>query len=252
MNLKTIACNVFFREICHVAARSINKIDVEFLSRGLHDIETKDMAARLQEAIDASSDPALGYNYILLGYALCNNAAVGLKARTVPLVIPKAHDCITVFMGSRQKYSDYFNANPGVYFHTAGWIERSETTDELKRQSIQRKSGMDLSYEELVREYGEDNAQYLCETLCDPAHNYSRFAFIEMGMDSDGRFEDFSRNEARTNGWEFEKIKGDLSLLQRFMDGKWDKNEFLIVQPGQSIVASYDDSVLKVTPTKPE
>jgi hypothetical protein len=35
--LKIIACEIAFREICHVAARSPNLLDLDFLTQGLHD-----------------------------------------------------------------------------------------------------------------------------------------------------------------------------------------------------------------------
>jgi len=64
------------------------------------------------------------YSWIILGYALCNNGIVGLTGRRFSLIVPRAHDCITVFMGSRKRYQDYFFANTGTYFHTTGWLER--------------------------------------------------------------------------------------------------------------------------------
>ena len=59
------------------------------------------MQERLQDAV-IRSDKA-GYEAILFGYALCGNGLLGLTAFTVPLVIPRAHDCITLLLGSRQQ-----------------------------------------------------------------------------------------------------------------------------------------------------
>ena len=38
MQLKLIACEIFYREMCAAVARSPNQVDVEFLPKGLHDI----------------------------------------------------------------------------------------------------------------------------------------------------------------------------------------------------------------------
>jgi hypothetical protein len=60
------------------------------------------MSARIQESIDRV-DPAR-HEAVLLGYGLCNNGVVGLHA-PVPLVISRAHDCITLLLGSRERYN---------------------------------------------------------------------------------------------------------------------------------------------------
>lgn len=51
MRLKLISCEIFYREMCAVLARSRNQVDVEFLSEGLHDIGAASMCARLQQAV---------------------------------------------------------------------------------------------------------------------------------------------------------------------------------------------------------
>ncbi len=246
MYLKMIACDILHRECCQIIANSVNKIDLEFLTKGLHDLESSEMAARLQKIIDAAAAAEQDYEYILLTYALCNNGVVGVRARTKPLVIPKAHDCITMFLGSRKRYQDYFDANPGSYFLTSGWIERDESSEDVKQLSIQHKTGMDMSYEEMVEKFGEENAQYLFETLGGggQVNNYTRFTYIPMGLKIDNQFEEIARKRAEEKGWDFDMVPGDISLLQRFADGEWDSGEFLIVPPGKEIAASYEEDVL--------
>jgi len=124
-----------------VRPRSTNKVDLEFLSQGLHDIGAAGMQQRMQDAIDAVSDE---YDAIALGYGLCNNGLMNVEARKLPLVIPLAHDCITPISGSRDNYLREFDKEPGTYFKTSGWIERNDSPEELNQISIQRKSGMDF------------------------------------------------------------------------------------------------------------
>ena len=179
LRIKVISCDVFRREIYALAAHSPHTIDVDFLTKCLHDIGSGPMRDRLQEAVDQTPE---GYDAILLAYGLCNNGLVGVTARSAPLVLPRSHDCIGIFMGSRHKYSDYFYANPGVYFQTTGWIERGEAGGDLIQISISHQNGMDMQYNDLVAKYGEDNAQYLYETLCHHTRNYRQLAFIEMDL----------------------------------------------------------------------
>lgn len=246
MRLKLIACEILFRELCHCAARSTNQIDIEFLPKGLHDIGAAGMSARLREAIGAVDTSR--YEAVLLGYALCSNGLVGLEAQSIPLVVPRAHDCITLFLGDRQRYLDYFQSHPGVYFSTTGWLERGHDLQQHGPESIATQSGMLQSYEELVEKYGEDNAKFLYEQLCDMTRNYSGFTFIETGVEPDDRFERQTRDDAAQRGWKFEKVRGDLSLLQSLVDGPWDADRFLVVPPGKRIAASFNDGVLKCEP----
>ena len=95
-------------------------MDATFLPAGLHDTGAKSMRQRIQQEIDAAN--VSDYDNIVLGYALCGMGVAGLKAPAIPLVVPRAHDCITLLMGSREKYhSDYFKANTGVYFRSVAW-----------------------------------------------------------------------------------------------------------------------------------
>lgn len=240
MRLKLIACEILYRELCAALARSVNQVDVEFLPKGLHDIGQAGMSARLAEAVAAVDESQ--YEAVLFGYALCSNGLVGLTARGIPLVIPRAHDCITLFMGSKERYLDYFQSHPGVYFKTSGWIERGETLE----QSVREKTGMLQTYEEYVEKYGEDNARFLYEQLGNRTHNYSGITFIEMGIEPDDRFEHRAQQQATERGWKFEKVPGDMTLLQRLLDGPWDADRFLVVPPGGHVAASFDEKIIKV------
>ena len=242
MRLKLISCEVFQREIQAAVAASPNEVEVEFLSMGLHEIGCALMRQHLQEAIDRV--PRDGFEAVLMGYGLCSNGLVGLQARSLPLVVPRAHDCITLLMGSKERYLQYFNDHPGVYFKSSGWIEHSTSDTEMKQFSIAEQHGMYADYNQLVEKYGEDNAKYLFEELCQHARNYRQFTFIEMGVEPDDRFEKHSRDEAAQRGWNYEKIAGDLGLIQRLVDGDWRENEFLVVNPGWQVAARYDENII--------
>jgi hypothetical protein len=152
-------------------------IDPVFMGKGLHNLCDGKMRELLQAEIDKVD--AGQYEGILLGYGLCNNGTRDLHA-SIPLIIPKAHDCITILLGSKEKYRDFFNKNPGTYYLSPGWIERN--TDRYEgEQSIPQQLGL-ATYEEYVAKYGEEDAQYIMETLGGGLQQYSKLAYIDTGI----------------------------------------------------------------------
>ena len=234
MKLKLISCEILYREICFLVARSRNQIDVEFLPKGLHDLGAPKMLHELQRVSGRGrSGPVLGHSPRLRAVRHGNRR---IEAPQVPIVVPRAHDCITLFLGSKERYLDYFHNHPGVYFRTTGWIERGENLVQLAGNvSIHEQLGGQMSYEDMIAKYGEENARYIWDQLADYTKYYSQLTFIETGIEPDGSFEETARKEAERRAWSFEKITGNLSLLERLIQGQWDESDFLVVPPGSRI-----------------
>ena len=239
MRYKLISCEVLYREMCDAVARSAHIVDVEFHSKGLHDLGMKPMREALQKAVDAV-DGSL-YDAVLLGYALCGNGLNGLRARNVPLVLPRAHDCIALLFGSRQKYQVFFDETPGVYFRSTGWLERGEALEQVTQFTV----GMASTLEALIEKYGEDNGRYLFEELHRYRKSYRQLTYIETGIESSDQFERRAKEEAERRGWAFTKVQGDLRLFRQLTSGEWDETDFLVVPPGFEIEATYDDGVVR-------
>ncbi len=236
MRVKLLACEVFFREVCHLAAQSPTTCDLEFLPKGLHDLGAERMLARLQERVDAAPE---GYDAIALAYGICNNGVVGLTARSTRLVIPKAHDCMTLFMGDRKRYREYFESNPGTYYRTSGWFEHASSGG-AGEDTVPQRLGLFQDHKKLVEQYGEENAQYIMETMGNSTANYSRLTFINMGLPRDPVFREMARAEAVKHGWTFDELKGSLELLRGLIDGEWD-DRFVTVEPGCALRPVYSD-----------
>ncbi len=227
--LKLLACEIFYRELTRVLSDSPNIIDAEFLRKGLHDVGTEKMAATLQEAVNDCNKYV--YDYILLGYGRCNNGVVGLHANEIPLVIPRAHDCITLFFGSRSAYDRFFEEHPGTYFRTTGWMERDGYDDD----SLMHQMGMEMPYEQMVEKYGKENADYLRESLGGWQQEYKALAYIELGYAVDQAYIEQARREAAEKGWEFIKLQGNMRLFAQLVAGNWPEEDFLIVNPGEYV-----------------
>jgi hypothetical protein len=240
MRLKLIGCEVLFREMCHACAHSQHQVDVEFLPKGLHDLGGKPMAAKIQEAVDRTPEGV--YQAILLGYGLCGNGLEGLTARHTRLVLPRAHDCIALLLGSHERYQAYFADNPGTFYRSTGWLERGQGLQQLTHHT----TGFDESLETLIGKYGEDNGRYLYEEMTRYRAQYRKLTFIETGLEADGKFIAEAAAEAKEKGWSFERMLGDLAWLGRMVEGEWTEAEFVVAEPGQRIAASYDNRVMKV------
>ncbi len=238
---KVIACEIVFREVCLLAAHSRNIIDPVFLRKGLHDLPTDKMLAELQGQIDAVD--VSRYDAILLGYGRCNDGVAGLRAPAVPLVIPRAHDCITLFLGSKERYRAYFDSHPGTFFRTSGWIERDFVCED---EGVMRRLGLDRTREEYVAEYGQDNADYIMQLLEAWEENYERLTFIETGVARALDYAERTRAEAEQKDWQYDQAVGDLGLLRRWLDGEWDEACFAVVPPGHVITVRNDECILDV------
>ena len=222
-----VTCKVLQREAYLCASRSRNIVDVEPMPQGLHNDPDK-LREEVQRAVQITSDvQGRPYDAIVVGYALCSNGIVGVTAE-IPTIIPRGHDCITLILGSKERYKDYFNANRGIYWYSAGWIETTTQPGKERYESALAK------YRE---KYGEDNAEYLMEMEQSWMREYSKATYIDWDFEGASEYRNFTKKCAEYLGWSFDELKGDQSLLQHLVDGEWDHDSFLVLKPGQTVVA---------------
>ena len=243
-----IACEVFHREFCRLAAEAPAVVDLHFLPQGLHDIESTDMARRVQTSIDAADGK--DYDAVLLGYALCNNGIVGVEARSCPLIVPRAHDCITLFLGSRERYREMFDGRPGTYYLTTGWLERDASGPDGAGQPKMSLMGLDRTPEEYIRAYGEENARFIMEMMTGGLQYYTDLVYIDMGEGDRLGHVSLARTRADERGWSFRTVSGSWDLLASLVTGVWDEKQFLTVPPGHRIIARYDDGIIAAEPAE--
>ena len=243
--LLAIGCEVFCREAAAAIAQSPCIVDIEYMPKSLHDIGEGPMSARLQSHIDlalASRPREVWPDAIVLLYGLCNNGVRGLHA-PVPIVIPRAHDCITLLLGSRTRYDQHFHANPGTFYRSPGWIERDSDPD-ANPASVTSRLGITHDYAKLVEKYGEDNARYLMETMGDWLKHYHHLCLIDTGVGPREIYRKICADQIKDKNWVYEEIAGDTVLITKLLSGDWDQQDFLILPPGQKIAASNDADVI--------
>lgn len=227
MRFKFIACKVMQREVYLCASQSKNIIDIVQMTQGLHDIPDilrSEVQKELHKTADASGKP---YDAILLGYCLCSNGICGLHSN-IPIVVTRGHDCMTLLLGSRHRYQDYFDTHKGIYWYSVGWIEHCH-------ELMPSKERHEKLLTEYTTKYGHENAKYLMETEQTWIAEYKRAVFIDWGLPGTSEAKDYTKQCADYLGWEYDEINGSDNLMQRLVDGDWNDNDFLVVQPGQTI-----------------
>jgi hypothetical protein len=110
--------------------------------------------------------------------------------------------------------------------------------------------GLDRSYEDFVNQYGQENARYIMETLAlsRDANTDDRVIYIDVPETSREEYASLCRENAEKDGRKFIRVEGDIRLICRLVEGSWDEEEFLIVEPGQKTRAVYDwEQIIQVS-----
>jgi len=244
LKLKIIACDVLNREISYLASQSKNYVDVTFLNQGLHNTPDK-----LREMVQAEVDKANGefpynyyntcpnYDYIIVGYGLCSNGIVGITSKNIPMIIPRAHDCLTLLMGSKEKYKSNFEKYPGTFWFSSGWIERGWQPSELKYAALLK---------DYTQRYGEDNAEYLMEMEQNSLKDYKNAGFINWDcFQNNEYYRSVTKDSAMFFNWDFLEIEGSSCLLGNIINGEFHDSEVLVVPPMRVVNASYGDDIIR-------
>jgi hypothetical protein len=92
-----------------------------------------------------------------------------------------------------------------------------------------------------VEKYGEEDAEYLMETLGDPLKDYRMITFVNDGVGDVEEARSKAQEIAAARSWEFEEFPGSADLLRRFLDGDWDSADFLVTPPGSVIQRSFSE-----------
>jgi len=179
---------------------------------GLH-IKPDKLRTTLQAAIDEVSGQ---FETIILGYGLCSQAVVGIRANGCSLVVPRVDDCIAIFLGSKEAYKQQSQKEPGTYYLTKGWIEVGDTPFS--------------EHERMVERFGREKADYIYQVMMG---NYKRLALINTGQYELEKFRDYTKNTAAKFNLAYDEIPGSDALVRKMLYGPWDE-EFVVLEPGET------------------
>jgi hypothetical protein len=240
MRFVVLACEALARGVYAMAAETPHTVSVQLLQQGLHN-QPKNLRRVLQAQIDAIEPGA--WDAILLAYGLCGRSTDGLAARHTPLVIPRAHDCITIYLGSKERYQKEFDRHPGTYWYSVDYMERADPDASVALGS----AGLDeieTQYEKYVEKYGQATADMLMDEMRKWSQHYTRAVFIDTGQGDSERYAAMAQEKAEREGWIYERMNSNRRLLEMLLRGNWPEAEFLTVAPGHKIGQSYDDDII--------
>lgn len=193
-------------------------IPMTFLGYELH-TRPKDMCPAIQARLDSLPAPSV----VLLGYGLCGNGVVGVRAGEHILVIPRTHDCIAIFLGSFRAYEERFRKDPGTFYLNKGWLESGD--------------GPLFDYQQYVRDYGEETANDLIDMLY---RHYRRLCYVAFDDEELTRYkaqiDEVAVFSERRLNMRFEVVRGNDALVSELarMPARLDAGteEFVVIPPG--------------------
>lgn len=238
--IAVLACSVFEREFALLAAGAGHIAEVRWFDIGLHDNPDR-LRATLQEQVDAI-DARTDIEAIVLAYGLCGRGTAGLRAAQHRLVIPRAHDCITVFMGSKEDYTAHQRRCPACYYYTPGWnrARRVPGPDRVEKMRA-----------EFAAKFEPDDAEFLLESERAQWALHDTATYIDLGTTDAAAEAEYARACADSLGWKFEHIRGDPALLRDLLWGRWDAERFQVVEPGMQLGHAADERIMRSEQVKP-
>ncbi len=209
-----IACKVMEPEITTLT-RDVDYIQAIYLESSLHDTPDK-MPDLIREKIDQAESYA---SQIVLGYGLCSNGVVGLTAPSQGLIIPRVHDCISLFLGSGELYQEMFSQNPGTYYLTPGWLaERSDPLGYMEKSYVPR--------------MGREMAEW---GLKEELKHYTHITLINSEITDMEPLREIARQNAEFLDMAFEEVTGSTRYFSKILFGPYADGEFIVLKPGETM-----------------
>lgn len=214
-----IACKVFQSLVEKYLPADLAK-QIIFNDYGLHRVPSK-LTWSVQEEIDAIEEPSL----VMLGYGLCGNGLNGIQSREHTLLIPRTDDCIAILLGSYKTYIREFDATPGTYYLTKGWLESGSNPLQ--------------EYQEYVEKYGEKEASWIMDQQY---QHYERLAFVAHNQEDLEKYRPQAQEVAEyCKRWNmrYEEILGSDIYVRRLIEIASSPNntdsDFVVIPPGGEV-----------------
>jgi RNA binding exosome subunit len=208
-------------------------------------VEPETLRVLIQEKLIETEQSRRVYDAVILGFGLCGNAVIGLSC-SIQMVIPRAHDCCTLFMGSKESFLAEFGNALSTRWMTTGYYERTVSSNTGYRvQDTQDNYKTSAQYMEFLEKYDAETAEYLWETLHPKIESHEAVYIKIDGFEYHDALQQY-KQRMEDNDIELRVATGNVSLLKALIDADWDDERFLRIPAGQKIVGVYDmDQVMR-------
>jgi Protein of unknown function (DUF1638) len=220
--LVVVACRVFDGILDNYLPKNLTN-DIIFLDYGLHSTP-KRLKGAIQTQIDSLELPSL----VVLGYGLCGNGLDGIHSGKHIILVPRTDDCIALLLGSYQAYRREFDAVPGTYYLTKGWLESGSNPLQ--------------EYQEYVQKYGSATADWIMDQQY---RHYKRLALVAYSQEDLDHYRAQAKEVAKYCqrwGLRYEEIQGSDEYLRHLIDIAMNLEkadaEFNVIPPGGMIQQS--------------
>jgi Protein of unknown function (DUF1638) len=189
-----LACLVFEREIALYARGAQHIAEVRFFEMGLHD--RPDQAPRRFAGKPRHSGRTGRYRGSGAGLWFVRSGHGGTASLAPQARHPARHDCITVFMGSKETYAEHQRRCPTCYYYMPGWNRGRRVPGPEKLEAMRA---------ELAARFEPDDVVFLVETEREQWALHDTAAYLELGTDAAAVEADYARKCADWLGWKFEQ-----------------------------------------------
>jgi len=211
---KIIACGSIKPELEKLAGDQ-PRISIRYMPQNLHRLPHK-LSEVLQSAINQTGEE---FESVVLGYGLCSNGIVGIRAPRQGLYIPHVHDCITFYLGSREAYHKAFSQKPGTYHLTRSWIDNQTDPLGLMRNEYARRVGSEMAEEAIRTEI----------------RNYRYISYVDTPGNDSESYRSRARENAGYFNKEFIEYKGTDTFFRKILFGPYHKPDFIYISPGDIV-----------------
>ena len=143
-----------------------------------------------------------------------------IQAGKHTLLIPRADDCIAIFLGSYAAYRREFDENPGTYYLTPGWI-------------AEKKDPLSIIEDEYEPKYGRETADWIKK---EELKHYTHIVLIDTGVADLPPLRERAKENAAYFDMEYVEIEGkSLEYFFKLVNGPYHSDEFLVLKPGEVI-----------------
>ena len=209
MKRAIIGCGIIKSDIEPIVESLPYEADVFWLDAELHNVP-ENLKNVLQEKINELRD----CDEIIITYALCGNAMLGIKSDTSTLIFIRGDDCIYADMCHRD---DYMDLRRSSIFLSRGWLSTRRNAD--------------VMYQETLAKYGERRTKMIYEAMYG---NYRHLVYMKLEDEVDDETMAKLEKLSEIMDTDILILEGSLEMYRELLELK-DSEHIARLEPGTEV-----------------